>query len=217
MLFYILGGLIGVIFFKKKYNLTFWQAIWNGIIFSFVLYFGWGLIIGILSFFVGLEAIPLWSIFLYALLTVGGILKLGNLKQHKKPKLSQDETAQPKQYFPNLENTSDPKPGDIIETSVAGVTFEGRQEVIKDLHIEESILLMRERNNPYDINAIKVISENGSHIGYINRKLAKKIAPIMEYNLETKQLVGEICSIYQVEKEQSIIGVKIKFILSNEE
>ncbi len=83
MLFYILGGLIGVIFFKKRYNLTFWQAIWNGLIFSFVLYFGWGLIIGILSLLVGLEAIPLWGIILYSLLIIGGILKLGNLKKIK--------------------------------------------------------------------------------------------------------------------------------------
>jgi hypothetical protein len=213
MLFYILGGLIGVIFFKKKYNLTFWQAIWNGFIFSFVLYFGWGLIIGIMSLLVGLEALPLWEIVLYFLLTVGGILKLGNLKKQKTLKSSQNEISQPKQYFSNLENNSDPKLGDFIETSVAGVTFEGRQELIKNLHIGESIKLIREFNNPYDINAIKVVSENNSHIGYINRKLAEKIAPIMENNIMTKELVGEVCSIYQVENEQSIIGVKIKFFI----
>jgi len=217
MIFYFLGGLIGVILFKKKYNLSFWQAIWNGITFSFVLYFGWGLIIGIISIIVGLDALPVWAIFLYAFLTLGGILKLRDLKKQKKTKESGNGTSRPKQFYKNLENSSNLKPGDIIETSVAGVTFEGRQELIRNLHIGESIKLRREINNLHDFNAIKVISENGSHIGYINRQLAEKIAPIMENNIKTEELVGEICSIYQVHNEQSIIGVKIKFLLLKEE
>lgn len=216
-LIYFFGGLVGVIYFKKKYNLSFWQAIWNGLIFSFVLYFGWGLIIGIMSLLAGLAALPIWAIFLYGAFTLGGILKLRTLKEYKKRKLSGNEISQPKRSYKSNENANDPKPGDIIETSVAGVTFEGRQELIKNLHIGEAIKLRREIDNPHDSNAIKVILENGYHIGYINRQLAEKIAPVMENDIKTKELVGEVCSIYQVKNEQSIIGVKIKFLLLNEE
>lgn len=216
MLFYVLGGLIGVIFFKKKYNLTFWQAVWNGIILAFVLYFVGSIIVGILSFLVGLDAIPLWAILLYALIAFGGISKLGKLKKYKTNNLLNKETSSPKQYYKNSESITKPKPGDIIETSVAGVTFEGRQEIIQNLRIGELIKLRREIHNLYDTNAIKVISENGSHIGYINRKLAEKITSIMDYEIKTKELAGEIISIYKLQNDHSIVGVKIKFSLVNQ-
>lgn len=209
MLWYVIFGFVGLVFFKKKYNLTFWQAVWNGIVFGFVLYFGWGTIIALLSLMVGLEAIPVWTLFLYALLTFGGIRILWKLKKEKleNSEYSSGEYNKQKGYQENRSYV----PGEIIETSVAGVTFDGRQELIKKLNIGEPIRLIRETNNPYDFNAIKVVTEKGAHIGYINRELAEKIAPIMDKLFNQKEIIGEIHSIYRVENDDSIIGASIKF------
>jgi len=211
MLWYAIFGLIGLVFFKKKYNLTFWQAVWNGIVFGFVLYFGWGTIISLFSLMVGLEAIPIWALILYAFLTSGGIMILTNLKKH-----SNDQSK--KNGRPNLQNmytneTKNARPGDIIETRVAGVTFEGRQQLIRNLKIKDKIQLRREPNNTYDKNAIQVVISNGLSIGYINRKLAKNIAPIFDKSSQPYGIKGEITSLNRVENEPNIIGVSIKFRL----
>ena len=198
MLWYVFFGLIGLIFFKKKYNLTFWQSVWNGIVFGLVLYFSWGTIIGLFSLMVGLEAIPIWTLFLYAILTYGGARILWSLKKKKQESFTEE---------------SNYKLGEIIETSVAGVTFEGRQELIKMLNIGETVTLIREPNNPQDFNAIEVITDNGAHIGYINRELADKIAPIMDKPQYQKEIIGEIHSIYRIKNDPSICGVRIQFHL----
>jgi hypothetical protein len=209
MLWYIFFGLVGLVFFKKKYNLTFWQGAWNGIVFGFVLYFGWGTIIALFSLMIGLEAIPTWVLFLYALLTFGGISILWNLKKktRENSEYRSGEINQQKRYQEKKSYIQ----GEIIETSVVGVTFDGRQEFIKKLNIGEPISLIREINNPHDFNAIKVVTENGAHIGYINRELAEKIAPIMDKLDNQKEIIGEIHSIYRIKNDTSIIGVSIKF------
>jgi hypothetical protein len=70
--------------------------------------------------------------------------------------------------------------GSRICTRVAGVTFNGRQEVISRLAICEDILLKREPTNPYDHNAISVERQDGQQIGYINRYLAATLAPFFD-------------------------------------
>lgn len=211
MLWYIIFGLVGLVFFKKKYNLTFWQAVWNGIVFGFVLYFGWGTIIALFSLMVGLEAIPIWALLLYAFLTFGGISILWNLK--KKKRENSDSRSGENNKQERYQENKNYIPGEIIETNVAGVTFEGRQELIKKLNIGETITLIREPNNPQDFNAFKVITDNGAHIGYINRELAEKIASIIDKPQYQREIIGEIHSIYRIKNDASIFGVRIKFHL----
>ncbi|MFC2053486.1 HIRAN domain-containing protein [Chloroflexota bacterium] len=71
-------------------------------------------------------------------------------------------------------------PDSKIETTVVGVTFEGRQAVVAKLQVCEEILCRREPANPYDDNAIKVERLDGDQIGYINRFLAADLAPIFD-------------------------------------
>jgi hypothetical protein len=52
MIWYVIGGLIGIIFFKKKYKLTTWKSISYGISLTLCFYFGIGAIAG----FVGSSA-----------------------------------------------------------------------------------------------------------------------------------------------------------------
>ena len=67
-------------------------------------------------------------------------------------------------------------------TKVVGVTYENRQEVIKDINeMVDTLVAEREPENPFDPNAIAiyVLKHNGQKksIGYINRGLAQNLSP----------------------------------------
>ncbi len=81
-------------------------------------------------------------------------------------------------------------------TKVVGVTKnndEGQpiQTILPTLDECDSLTFVREPNNPYDSNAIKVICEY-QHIGYIKADLAKNLAPLMDSG---RKLTGYICEI----------------------
>ena len=77
-----------------------------------------------------------------------------------------------------------------LPMKVAGVTFEGRQEILKMLaemcEYAYDISLVREPNNTYDRNAIKVLTNPRGlsyqmfMIGYIPKEYAKYIAELMD-------------------------------------
>lgn len=68
---------------------------------------------------------------------------------------------------------------------VAGVTFEGRQSVLRRLYRDQvqgapmQVDLHREAGNAFDPNAIQVIV-NGYHVGYVPKRLAASLAPRMD-------------------------------------
>lgn len=69
-------------------------------------------------------------------------------------------------------------------TKIAGVTFPNDkgvniQTILPTLTEESDLMLSRDKNNPYDENAIKVIADY-THIGYIKAGLAAELAPIMD-------------------------------------
>ena len=76
----------------------------------------------------------------------------------------------------------------LIETKVAGVTFENRQEAIKNLSqydpSEITINLTRDPGNPHDGNAIAVyaaVEGKGLYfMGYLPKALAAFVAPVMD-------------------------------------
>lgn len=77
---------------------------------------------------------------------------------------------------------------------VAGVTFEGRQEVISKLDGGEACLLKPEPQNPFDPNAIAVYvarTPDVEHVGYVPREVAAEIAP----HLEGESLLGRVSQV----------------------
>ena len=62
---------------------------------------------------------------------------------------------------------------------VAGVTFEGRQEIVRHVHIGDSVTLRPEPDNPHDANAVMVLWK-GEHVGYVPRWLAAIVASKMQ-------------------------------------
>lgn len=81
-----------------------------------------------------------------------------------------------------------------FHTKVAGVTFEGRPEVLRTLHSGDKLQIVREKTNEYDENAIAVFTEDGRQVGYLNRHLAKALAPVMDegaaYSAEVTEVTG---------------------------
>lgn len=100
------------------------------------------------------------------------------------------------------------KPGDEITTYVAGVTFEGRQEVIQTLSCDNLVILKREPDNHYDKNAIHIQNELGQSIGYIKRELAEKIAPVID-RVTNELITGRVADI--TNPGTNNMGVKIQF------
>lgn len=83
-----------------------------------------------------------------------------------------------------------------IHTKIVGVTKNNDdgmpiQSILKTLSPSDKIILVREPDNPYDKNAIKVICEY-QHIGYIQSDLAETLAPLMDSG---KQISASITGI----------------------
>lgn len=71
----------------------------------------------------------------------------------------------------------------ILNTKVAGVTFEGRQEYIAKLRGNEPCRIVPEPENPYDPNALAVhVACEGRvyHVGYVPAIMAALVAPYLE-------------------------------------
>ena len=57
----------------------------------------------------------------------------------------------------------------IYTIAVVGTTFECRQKRIAALEDGAAVFFKQEHNNSYDPQAIAVLAEDGSHLGYIGR------------------------------------------------
>ena len=67
-----------------------------------------------------------------------------------------------------------------IVTRLVGVSYEGRQQVASLLKVGETVFLVRDENNIYDRNAIRVIRGDKSQVGFVNRDLAARLATILD-------------------------------------
>ncbi|MCM1062340.1 MAG: HIRAN domain-containing protein [Eubacterium sp.] len=78
-------------------------------------------------------------------------------------------------------------------TKVVGVTFNGIQSILPQLHEGMPVQFIREPNNPFDRNAIGIWC-SGKKIGHLSADEAKSIAPQMDrgipYDGEISQITG---------------------------
>lgn len=79
-----------------------------------------------------------------------------------------------------------------FNTKVAGVTFEGRQDIAAGLSVGVALELRREPENPYDPNALSV-HYGALQIGFLNREMAAKLAPLID--AEGRRYAAEITAI----------------------
>ncbi|MBR5776585.1 MAG: HIRAN domain-containing protein [Bacteroidaceae bacterium] len=64
------------------------------------------------------------------------------------------------------------KIGEYIEFEIAGITY--RKNI--DKYLGEFVgTLKPEPNNPYDANAIKILAEDGHHVGYVPKDMTAEV------------------------------------------
>lgn len=94
---------------------------------------------------------------------------------------------------------------------VAGVTFEGRQEVLRQLKVGESLYLRREPDNVHDYHAIRIKRLTGQEVGVVERNLAAKLAPVFDaYGLAVP---ATVFGLQGGNERYPNLGVRIKFAL----
>jgi len=83
-------------------------------------------------------------------------------------------------------------------TKLAGVTYDGRQTIIRNLYrtgaldVGTEVILQREPNNPYDSFAVAVLTQDGQSIGYIPKDTARQISINMNSGMVYRAYVSAV-------------------------
>ena len=76
-------------------------------------------------------------------------------------------------------------------TKIVGVTFEGRQEIVRSLREGDTLALRRQPMNPYDSNAIAVLYGE-LQLGFIRREIARELAPFIDGGRSYRATVASV-------------------------
>lgn len=100
-----------------------------------------------------------------------------------------------------------------IITKVAGVSYEGRQDVIAKLHGDEPCRIVPEPTNKFDPNALAVVVAIApsviAHVGYVPRELAAQIAPFLEGEQLMVKLLEITGGFTTRDGERAALGLRI--------
>ena len=82
----------------------------------------------------------------------------------------------------------------LLEDYIAGFQYhEGMKlEILSTLDARDELVLVREPQNRYDENAIKITTRTGHKLGYIPRGEAEFLAPLMDQSVQTQTQIVEI-------------------------
>jgi hypothetical protein len=102
------------------------------------------------------------------------------------------------------------------ETFVAGVNHVGlcgehRQNVIAGLRKKEAIYLVRQADNPHDLNAVILYSAKGKDIGFLPRETAMEIAPRLDKGSPVTATVLTV-ERFETEEGRSLLGVRLRIV-----
>ncbi len=82
-------------------------------------------------------------------------------------------------------------------SKVAGVSHKNndgssRQKILKKCRVGDSLKLVREPRNKFDKNAVKVLTEDGKQIGYLNKHVAAEIAPRLDKGSQVDCVITDL-------------------------
>jgi len=101
-----------------------------------------------------------------------------------------------------------------IITKVAGVTYEGRQDVIARLKGNEPARIVPEPTNKFDPNAlavhVAVAPGEIKHVGFVPRDLAAQIAPFLEGEAVMVKLLEITGGFTTRNGERAALGLRIE-------
>lgn len=80
--------------------------------------------------------------------------------------------------IPNWEEDNVSPFHDVIQ--IVGINIPERKPFVDALSIDEELILIRDINNEFDINAIKVTNQKGNHVGFVAKDCASILAPKMD-------------------------------------
>ncbi len=95
-----------------------------------------------------------------------------------------------------------------MRTFVAGVMYENRDVTAQELHLGESLTLLREPDNAHDVNAIRVQREEGQPIGFVPKEMAAWLAPFIDAH--QMQLIAAVTELH-IEPVTLHVRVQIEF------
>lgn len=95
---------------------------------------------------------------------------------------------------------------DYFYTKIVGVSFEGRQELLKKLTTGQEVFLQRQPDNPHDKNAVAVIDDKGVQLGFLKARLAKDLARFLDKGVE---YTATITSVTGLDEGENHIGVNL--------
>lgn len=83
----------------------------------------------------------------------------------------------------------------LSDFTIAGTYYRTQEEIFcaENLQIGEELVLEKEPTNEFDKNAIKVLTEDGYHIGYIPKELCRMFNDILvgcEYRVLVNKIVN---------------------------
>ncbi|NPV80766.1 MAG: hypothetical protein HPY52_10900 [Firmicutes bacterium] len=81
---------------------------------------------------------------------------------------------------------------DEFYARVVGTRYDDRPKNIKTLKVGDEVYLLHETVNPYDPNAIRVITTASKDLGYLRRTLAEMLAPRMDEGMHISARVTVI-------------------------
>lgn len=90
-----------------------------------------------------------------------------------------------------------------FHTKIAGVSFEGRQDVIAGLRAGVPLELLRQPHNPHDRNAVAVHYGN-LQLGFFNKRLAAHIAPLIDAGARYRARVASLTGGPQYSKHRGV-------------
>jgi hypothetical protein len=76
---------------------------------------------------------------------------------------------------------------------IAGATrFEERREACERISVDDDVTLEREPDNAHDANAILILGDDDSELGYVPREQAREIAPLLDAGAEADARVRRL-------------------------
>ena len=96
-----------------------------------------------------------------------------------------------------------------IETRIVGTTFGNRQAVVALLTQWEQVYLIREPENEFDSNAVKVVRWDKQQVGYLNKELAKIVAPRIDRL--GRPIKGTVTRLTGGYSSASSLGAEVRF------
>ena len=108
------------------------------------------------------------------------------LLEQKEIEVLEDEKIE-REYFGEEENIRE-----FEYATVVGLYYENRIKVVEKLTIGEEIFFVREKDNQYDSNAIKVVNKNNETIGYVTKENAQEIALKLDTGKRLKCYINRI-------------------------